>query len=179
MSADSSTFVAGHYTAAFTGGAENSGTALDIGTTEVGFELRPQFYREDIRIDDYGDTVVDGIFRGVNVFLRFELVKWVSGIERVLWPQSGSTTNPHTYHGDMGAHIGKTWQHLAGSLVLTPVADINSNLKTFTFHKVLPDGEHGAFSFNSRLRRMSCSFLCLPNISSSTTADRTKIFSVS
>ena len=89
MAADSSRFVAGHYTAAFTGGAENAASSLDIGTTETGFDIRPQFYREDIRTDDWGDILVDGIYRGFNVYLSFELVQWVENIEQILSPFDG------------------------------------------------------------------------------------------
>jgi len=165
MASDDSTFVAGHFTVAFTGGGENDAADLDIGTTETGFTVRPQFYREDIRIDEFGDCVVDGIYRGFNVFLNFELVRWVADIEKLL-----AFVDSAAGWGKLDpGQIGKTMEHLAGKLVLTPVANINDNLETWTFHLVLPDGEVGATNLNTRLRRMSCNFIVIPVLAAGAT----------
>jgi len=178
MASSTSKFVAGHYTAAFTGGAANPASSLDIGTTETGFSMRYANYREDIRIDDYGDTIVDGIFRGFNCYLNFELVKWVDDIDQILQPHYAAA-DVVTAFGDIGGYVGWDWQSLAGSLVLTPVANINANLKTYTYHVVIPEADHGAWNFSSRLRRSRCNFLCLPDITSVSEGQDTRIFTVS
>lgn len=169
-------FVAGHYTAAFTG---NGQTSLNIGTTEVGFEMRPTFYREDIKADDFGDTLIDGIYRGANVSLTFELIEWRANATALMWPVNAADGDMGTVSGNALSLVGMTMQSLAGSLVLTPVTGISASLKTYTFLKVIPDGQHGGFSFNSRLRRMRCSLLCLPDIMNATATSRGKIYTVS
>lgn len=167
MAASTSKFVAGHYTAAYTAQtvANNPANNLDLGTTETGFTMRYANYSEDIRIDDYGDTIVDGIFRGFNCYVGFELVKWVANITELIQPHYADAIDAN--FGDLGGFIGQDWQTLGGKLVLTPVAGINANLKTFIFHICRPEADHGAWTFNTRLRRVRCNFLVMPTINSS------------
>lgn len=152
MPADTSSFVAGHYTATYGG--------VDIGTTETGFELRPTYYKEDIKIDDFGDTIVDGIYRGYNLRVTFELVQWTSaGREALQFPfdlEDGGTLGTIRF-------VGRTLKSFSEALVLTPVADINVANLTYTFLNVTPDGDHGAWNLNTKLRRVRCNLLCLMN----------------
>lgn len=153
--ADNSTFVAGHYTASY--------ASLDIGTTEVGFELRPTYYREDIKIDDFGDAIVDGIYRGYNLRLSFELSQWAAtGRELLQFPFDLEDA------GSVGTirFVGRTVRSFSAALVLTPVADINTNNNIFTFPEVTPDGDHGAWNLNTKLRRVRCNLLVLIGLSS-------------
>lgn len=152
MAADTNTFVAGHYTATY-GGA-------DIGTTEVGFTIAPVFNREEIRIDDYGDAIVDGIWRGYNLRVRSQLSEWAAAARENLQfrfdKEDGGTL------GQMQL-IGQTLSKFAEPLVLTPVSGINSNNLTYTFPLAIPEPNHGSFNINTKLRKVDIDLLILPN----------------
>ena len=152
MPADTSNFVAGHYTATY-GGA-------DIGTTEIGFDIRKSNYKEDIRIDDFGDTIVDGIYRGYNLRVNCQLSEWpATGRETLQFVQDKEDGG---VMGDM-QFIGRTERSFSEPLVLTPVADININNKTFTFPNAIPEGDSGGWNVNTKLRRVTITLLALVN----------------
>lgn len=149
MAAVTSQFLAGHYEATY----DNT----DIGTTEVGFNLNRTWNREDIRVDDFGDTVVDAIYRGYSLSIDFQLSSWsVVAIDKLMHPFSG-TMGVVT---DVGQAV---FTVIAKELVLTPVTGINDLNLTYTFPRVVPDRDHGSFSLNTKLRRFRCSFLVLTN----------------
>lgn len=153
MAIDTSKFVAGHYLFTYDG--------VDLGTTELGFDLRLTYYREDIRIDDFGDAIVDGIFRGHQVRLTADLSQWgAAGRELIQFlfdkEQAGSIGTIQL--------VGRTVKSFAKQLIATPVADINSNNKIYTFPLVVPDGDHGGWSFNTKLRKVRMSLIALVNI---------------
>ena len=155
MAVDSSSFIAGHYHATF--------NAQDIGTTEQGFVLRPVYYREDIRIDEYGDTVVDGIFRGFSIGVSCQLSEWTAtGRAGIQFP-----------FGSVGQidNVGKTiiGAGYAKPLVLTPgnVAGYTLNstgtaTDTFTVSYTAPDGQHGGWNLNTKLRRVDINLVAFP-----------------
>ena len=157
MAASASEFVAGHYTSTW--------NAVDLGKTEVGFSLRPMWYKEDIRIDDFGDTTVDGIFRGANVRLSFELIQWgEAGVQNLVWHYMKVVgTTPAIGSIDV-AKVGQPIAEWMAQLVLTPVSAVNLSLKTYTFPLCAPDTDHGAFNLNSRLRRATCNLIVYPNL---------------
>lgn len=152
MPADTSSFVAGHYTATYDGD--------DIGTTEVGFEIRKSNYKEDIRIDDFGDTIVDGIYRGYNLRVQFQLSEWTAaGREKLQFIQDLDDAGTI---GDM-QFIGRTERYFSKALVLTPVADINVANLTYTFPNCIPEGDSGGWNLNTKLRRVTVTLLALVN----------------
>lgn len=71
------TVVAGAYTAAY--------NSSDVGQQEEGFRLRWQFATQNIMSDTYGDTVIDSVLRGANVFLSFTGIEY-SDAAAVMWP---------------------------------------------------------------------------------------------
>lgn len=100
------TFVAGAYT-----GAYNS---VALGLTKEGFRLRFQFLKRLIdRSDQYGDTILDAIFRGVNVNLTLQAIEYKSG--------SYTPAFPYAALGVLGT-IGRLDSNLAQSVVLTSTA---------------------------------------------------------
>ncbi len=155
MAIDTSKFVAGHYIATYDG--------VDVGTTEVGFDLRLTYYKEDIRIDDFGDAIVDGIFRGHQVRITSELSQW-GAVGRELFQFVFDKEEA----GSIGTIqlVGRTLQSFAKPLILTPVANINVNNKIYTFPLVVPDGDHGGWNFNTKTRKVRISVLALVNITS-------------
>lgn len=153
MAADTSSFVAGHYTLTYNG--------VDVGTTEQGFEMRPRYSREDIKVDEMGDSLVDGIYRGYNITITASLSQWgASGRQAFQFPFD-------TVVGTLGKVdlVGQTMVGggFAKQLVFTPVAGINTNNLTYTFPLVIPDGDHGGWNLNTRLRRVQINVIALVN----------------
>lgn len=150
MAADAGSFVAGQYTALW--------VAADIGTTESGFSIKPQYYKEDIRIDDYGDAVVDGIWRGYNLRVSTQLSEWT---------KAGRQSLQFPFDTTLGTVINIGQSLIGGgyakALTLTPVALINSANKTYTFPLCVPDGDHGGWNLNTRLRKVDVNVLVLVN----------------
>lgn len=153
MPADTSSFVAGHYTVTY--------NAQDLGTTELGFDIRPVYYKEDIRIDDFGDTIVDGIYRGYNLRISCQLSEWAAaGREIIQFPFDKFSDG-----AVLGTiqDVGKTLVFFAKQMVFTPVANINVNSLTYAFPLTVPEGDHGGWTFNTKLRRVTINMLVLPN----------------
>lgn len=153
-------FVAGHYSVTWDG--------EDIGTTEEGFEIRPSHFREDIKIDDLGDTVVDGVYRGGQAGIVANLSEWNKAArEKIQFPYFdrviiGSETEFRL--GNVGAIIvsgsGPGVGEFAKALVFTPIF---ASLKPYTFPLVMPEPDHGAWSFNNRLRRWALNMIAVPD----------------
>ena len=150
MAADNSGFVAAPYTATWDTKA--------LGFTEQGFQFSPIYARDDVRVDSFGDCLVDGIYRGYNLRLTFDLMEWNSAARE-------SLANPFDAAG-VGTldGIGKTLRHFAKQLILTPKSGINSLAKIYTFPLAIPDTDHGAFAFQTRSRRLRCNLIVLPDL---------------
>lgn len=149
MTASSSVFVAGHFQGTWDG--------ADLGTTEVGYNITPVYANEPIRVDELGDTQVDGIYRGYNLRLDFEMIQWGASARQAL--QFPFDTSLGVVEG-----VGKPLMEFAKTIVLTPVSGINTSNKTITFHKCVPDGQHGGFQLNTKNRRVRCNMLILADI---------------
>lgn len=70
--------------------------------------------------DRYGDTRIDGIYRGKDVFLRLIVKEWTAGVKKMLWPWSVPAAP--VFDGKLGL-IGQLASDCAKVLVLTPVAN--------------------------------------------------------
>lgn len=170
MPSDNSRFVAGHYTATITSGPGTNGSAIDIGSTEVGFNITRDYHLDQIKDDAYGDTIVDGIYRGGNCRITFKSINYAIG---------GRPALQHWYDTTIGKieGIGQTIGGTFGrSLVLAPVAGINAGNKTFTFSLVAPDGQHGGMPLASRNRTVDCNLLVFPVISGAGTNQTAILF---
>ncbi len=152
MAADSSGFVSGHYLATW--------NALDLGRTEIGFKIRPNYHIEPIRDDAYGDAVVDGIYRGYDLFIDFDLTLWTAA-ERQNFQYAFDGGTPGTIQGVGQTIVGS----FAKQLILTPVSGINSNNATYTFPLTAPEPGHGEFDLNTKWRRLKCRLKVYPALS--------------
>jgi hypothetical protein len=142
-------FVAGHYTATLAG--------ANIGTTEAGFQLRPTTYRDDVRVDDLGDTIVDGVYRGFNYRISCTLQEYTkAGITELIDFYEAGAKGKVQDVGNLVVLGG-----LAKVLVLTPVLS-GTGQTTWTFSNVVPDGESGGFPLATRLRQVSMNLIALP-----------------
>lgn len=157
MATDTSRFVAGHFICSLYSGPGTLGTSLGtIGTTETGFQLTRDNQIEHIKIDEFGDTTVDGIYRGGNMRIRLQGVTYGATTQAVL---ANFYDNPIGVIGPVGQTIGGA---LGRKMVLTPVAGINSNNIQFTFPVVAPDGNSGGFNLNTKNRRTDIDLLVFP-----------------
>lgn len=113
-------FIAGGYTATW--------NALPLGQIEDGFNLDFSLSAEDIRGDNFGDTVQDGVFRGGDMFLTATLLEYdLVNTSKVLWPWSA------TNFGKIDAgFIGRLMSTFAKVLILTKVTGPSSSPTTIT-----------------------------------------------
>lgn len=158
-------FVAGHYTATLSqtaGVGSSSGATVDLGTTETGFNIQFDQHIEQIRIDDLGQTVVDGIYQGMNARITFKSIQFAAAGRLYLQAFYNEAT-PGTITG-----IGQSISGVYGrQLVLTPIAGINAGNKTYTFPVVAPDGNNGAMALNTKNRTIDVNFLAFPQLTGS------------
>ena len=143
------TFVAGHFSISVDG--------VNYGHTEVGFNIVPIIYREDIKIDAMGDVIVDGIYRGYQVSLNFELSEASDAAISAF--RFWYDTVPGTI-----VDVGTLLSDAAATIVFTPVAGINANNKTWTFPLCVPQGNHGGFTLANKLQKTKGDFLVLPDL---------------
>lgn len=100
------TFVAGAYTSTY--------NAVAIGITKEGYRLRFQFLKRLIdKSDLYGDTIIDAVFRGVNVNLTLQAIEYKAGVTGPAFPYAAL--------GVLGV-IGRLDSNLAQAVVLTATA---------------------------------------------------------
>jgi hypothetical protein len=149
--------VAGHYGCRFNG--------VDVGTTEVGFYLQPDTYIDPIRVDEFGDAVVDGIFRGQNLNLTFQLHEFgAAGRALCQFPMVGIQGA-----NDQGSYyVPGVGQTVVGSgraypILLTPIIGINSRQQAYLFPLCMPHPNHGGFNLNTRKAVVSANLQVLVN----------------
>lgn len=102
------TFAPGYYSMTYGG--------LDCGLVEGVRQLRRRFSAQQIQTDVYGDSDVDGVYRGGNTFLMMTFKEWKAPI---------STTILNPYHvtdiGAMGLN-GRLQTDLSAVIILTATA---------------------------------------------------------
>lgn len=83
-----------------------------------GLEGTPRFSMsgeaQDIRASEFGESVVDGVYRGGNAFLLLVLKEWNPATKAAMWP----------FGADLGLSgvIGRSMVDMAGVLLLSAVA---------------------------------------------------------
>lgn len=101
------TFAPGYYTCTYDGN--------DLGLVEGVRRLRRRHRAQPIAADKYGDSMIDGVYRGGDCFLQMTFKEWTSAVRSALWPFDAD-------FGDMG-QCGRLLSDLAKSLVLTVEAN--------------------------------------------------------
>lgn len=108
------TVIAGGYTATY--------NAASMGQQEDGFRLRMSAAKEEIRSNTYGDSVIDSVYRGGNVFLTGVFIERDS----VLFKSTVSPLNPYgTAMGNMGL-VGRLDFGLAQAIVMTAIPSLSA-----------------------------------------------------
>lgn len=143
-------FIAGGYTATW--------NALPLGQIEDGIQLDFTLGAEEIRGDNYGDTVQDGVFRGGDCFLTATFLEWdLIQTSKALW--YWSTTFGKIDDG----FIGRLMSTFAKVLVLTKVTGPSASPTTLTANlAVLAPRFNVNTLLAPRLRRVPIRFQLLP-----------------
>lgn len=97
------TFAPGYYAMTYDG--------ADCGLVEGVRRLRRKSKGQPISADKWGDTVIDGVYRGGDCFLQVTFKEWTSTVRGILWPYDAD-------FGDIG-QCGRLWSDLAKAIVLT------------------------------------------------------------
>lgn len=176
------TFVAGRYSGTHLMPGP-SATALDVGITEQGYELSltPEF--EDIgETDAYGQSVIDGVWRGGNCTLSFVSKAFKNGSVFAFWPFGGNTDTPvlgRMFDTGAGTYvpIGTLASDIAGTFLLTATAGTTAAngyvgapaIATLTASKaLLARNTNGRLLFNSKNRDVPITLRLYPFASGNT-----------
>lgn len=125
----------------------NANTSVGL-TTGDGIRLRWRFSEAKINnTSAYADTLIDGVFRGVNAQLLFTVKETNAAVQAMLWPWSNATP---TIDGALGV-IGQLASAVSKSLVLTPqtnspaytnpMAGTGNGILTCGLVKLAPDND--------------------------------------
>ncbi len=143
------TFVASRYTGAYNG--------VDVGICEEGYELSTTSSAEMVeKSDAYGDSVIDGVYRGGNYFLQFMTLAYTKGTNP-FWPYSTM--------GQMGV-IGRMLSDIATTMSLTAVLNVTPNTLTAS-KSILAENFDAKLLYTSRLRKVPIRLRLLPYLVSS------------
>ena len=148
------TVVAGPYT-----GTHN---AASVGLTEDGFRLRQSVSKQLIRSDAYGDSVIDSVYRGGDVFLTFSGIEYSSAIAPWIIYGAGFGVMGQVGRLDQGSTI-------AFSSVLTAVAGTTAQSAPATLtatQSIIDENFNQELAFAARGRFVPLTMRCYPYSSS-------------
>lgn len=117
------TFIAGRYSSTYDPAGAGAGV-VDVGIVERGYELQISFSKKLItNTDAYADSVIDGVYRGGNVFWQTTMLEYKIGSLNVALPYNDDATNDvfaptgATFLGP--GLVGRLDSNIAGSYVVT------------------------------------------------------------
>lgn len=143
------TFVAGQYT--------TTHNAVSVGITEEGFELQQDSKAQNVTpTDAYGESIIDFVYRGGDVYIQFEGKAYKAGSIAPFWPWGTL--------GAMGV-IGRLASNVASATVMTalagtPAASAPSSVTTTL--TILAPNNPARLLYNSKLRTVPVRLLVLP-----------------
>ena len=150
------TVVAGRYSGTYSGNS--------VGITENGYDLEQTSSADMVgNTDAYGDTVVDWVYRGGNVFLSFESKEYLAGAMAAFWPwgAKGQLT-------DTATPVGRMAWDTAAAMVLTAVANTPAAANgeaTLTGSKaILAPNYPARLLFNTKVRNVPVRLQLLPYV---------------
>lgn len=106
--------------------------SVSLGLVNDPIRIQRAMRAQEITVDLYGDSVVDGVYRGGRVFVMIVLAEWTANIRAAIWQFNAD-------FGQTGLH-GRLLSDVAQSLVLTPVASTPAATlgnNTFTASKAI------------------------------------------
>lgn len=147
--------IAGPYGAAWGSGPTS------LGMSEDGVRLRQQVSKQLITSDSYGDSVIDGVFRGGQVFMTMVGIEYAAAVA-AMWPYGALGVMGQVGRLDFGSSV-------AQQAVLTAVSGTTASTApaTLTAAQTAPDENLNAeLQFASRARYVPVSLRCYPYSSS-------------
>ena len=143
------TFIAGAYTVTYGGNV--------LGQIEDGIETEFTMQSEDIRGDNLGDTIEDGVYRGGDCFVNFTLTEFnATAAQAAFWPW-------HAIWGKYGL-VGRLLSGMSSTLILTVVAGTTAVPAALTFpYAILAKGFPLRLLFAPRNRRVPLRMHALPS----------------
>ncbi len=148
---------------AITGNTPGGGLGFN---DDNGYEIEQQTHGELIdRTDLYGQSLLDWIHQGGNVFCTFTCMTWQTAptlIKNVFYPWGSFGVLSSS-----AAPIGRLASNVAQALTLTAVAGTPAAVAlgpaTLTAPKaILPPGSNNRLMFSSRVRKVPCRLAFLP-----------------
>ena len=148
------TFVAGRYAGAY--------NAVDVGITEGGFEVSLGSKAEMVnQTDAFGESLIDGIFRGGECEMQFQAVAYKAGSISPFWPWGGGLGSMAT----PGAPIAQLFSNVAQAMVLSSTANTpaaTSPASLTASKSILAPNNPAKLLFNSTLRKVPVRLAVLP-----------------
>lgn len=147
---------AGAYTETYNG--------VDVGLFEGSLRQNQPMHAQDVLASRFGDTVIDGVFRGSNVFAIMVVKEWTESIRDLIWPFNEAL-------GNTGIH-GRMLSDIAKALVMTvvpgtPAATNGPATRTYSLAVIAP--EHNTeITFGTEERNIPVVMRCLPAITVAT-----------
>ena len=152
--------VSGGYTATY--------ASSDIGQQEDGFRLRIAYHKEEVKVNGYGDMVIDSFYKGGNCFL--------SGIcierDKVVKKNAMCVANPYNLGNDGATRglgfvgvLGRSDFTLTSALTLTAIATLPSasSIATITATNAIIEKELSSeIALSNRASYFSVTFRLYP-----------------
>lgn len=160
-------FVAGRYS--------NTYNSVDVGISDEGIVLQQDSAWEVInRSDAYGDSLIDGIYRGGNVFLMYDSKAFKAGAITPFWPWGAFGVMQVTGSGP--SPLGRLASAVAAATVLTAIAGTAYNTTNATAiasltssSTILAPNSPARLLFHTRLRQVPVRLVALPYETGTTT----------
>ena len=136
------------------------GQAEDIGAFEGSLRQNKTMHAQDVRASRFGDTVLDGIYRGANVFQIVVIKEWTEAIRDAIWPLDELL-------GTSGIH-GRQLTDIAGQLILTaipgtPAAAVGPLTRKYAMAILSPE-HNQELTFGTEERNIPIVFRMYPTI---------------
>jgi len=123
-------------------------------------------HAQDVRASQYGDSVIDGVYRGGDCFVILTVKEWISASKVAMWP----------FNADLGLSgiIGRLSADIAGALLLTaitgtPAATAGPATRSYPLAILMPEFTR-EITFGTEERNVMLTFRCLPTEVSANTA---------
>lgn len=138
--------------------------AVDVGLFEGALRQNQPMHAQESLASRFGDTVIDGVYRGTNVFAIMVVKEWTESVRDVIWPFDEALGN--------SGIIGRMLTDIAKVLVFTaipgtPAATNGPLTRTYSLAVIAP--EHNTeITFGAEERNIPVVMRCLPAITDST-----------
>jgi len=154
------TLVAGRYS-----GTYNS---VDVGITETGFEIEQGSKAQLVdETDAYGQSIIDFVYRGGDVYLGFESKAYKAGSLTPFWPWGSLGVMR-----DDATPIGRLASAVASATVLTSVANTPAAAAPASLTgtlSILAPNSNPKLLYNSKVRNVPVRLILLPYTASTAT----------